>query len=111
MDDSVDLSGVCVQHDNVPSCTKAPPTSDKTSTRQFDQVLQQRHVPNGACTDLLDQEGPPSEAMERREGNDLNDEGSEGQNFSKTDATSTIVESDEQNSSRRAKRECVHDSM
>ena len=46
---------------------------------QLEQVLQQGHVFDGAWTDLHDQDGPPSGAMERLGGNDLDDEGPEGQ--------------------------------
>ena len=42
---------------------------------QFEQVLQDERVPGGAWTDLLDQIAPPAEAIERPEGNELNEEG------------------------------------
>ena len=50
--------------------------------------------PRGAWTDVLDQDRAPSEAMERPEGNDLEDEGPEGQQTSKTFATSAEIEAD-----------------
>ena len=39
---------------------------------QQEQVLQNGQVPDGVWTDLLDQDRPPAEAVERAEGNELN---------------------------------------
>ena len=39
---------------------------------QLEQVLQNGQVPDGVWTDLLDQDRPPAEAVERLEGNELN---------------------------------------
>ena len=38
-------------------------------------MLQDGRVPDGACTDLLDQGRPLAEAVERPKGNDLDEEG------------------------------------
>ena len=43
--------------------------------RKFGHVLQSGEVPDGVWTDLLDQEGPLADAVERPEGNELNEEG------------------------------------
>ena len=49
------------------------------TTSDQQQLLQHGHVPDGAWTDVLDQDGTPTEAMEKPERNDLDDEGAEGQ--------------------------------
>ena len=104
MDDAVDCL-VCAQHDVLPSRTRASPTSEtilheidsfNLLPSHFEQVLQQGHVPDGAWTHLLDQDGPPSEAMETRR--------------KRLDDEATDIESDRHNSSHRTKRECVRDS-
>ena len=91
MDDSVDLSGVRTTRTLHQAAREhlRPATARETvlhefssanvSHGQFEQVLQQRHVADGAWTDLLDHDGPLSEALERPEGNDLGDEGPGGQ--------------------------------
>ena len=42
---------------------------------QFEQVLQNRQVPDGVSTDLVDPDRPPAEAVERPEDTELNWEG------------------------------------
>ena len=42
---------------------------------QFEQVLQNGRVPDAALTDRLDQSAPPAEAVQRPQGNELDEEG------------------------------------
>ena len=87
MDDTVELFGACTtrrsteQHQSTSVQRQRATFVHEISSAnllpsQFEQVLQQGHVPDRAWTNLLEQDGPPSEAVERPEGNDL--EQSEG---------------------------------
>ena len=63
----VELFGVCT--------TRVCLEQHLSMLSQFEQVLQNGQVLGGVWTDLLDQDGPPAEAVERPERNELNEEG------------------------------------
>ena len=86
MDGLVELCGVfttrhcTVQLLSIRPATKRETFLDEVSTAnllpsQFEQVLQDGRIPDGAWTDLLDQSVPSAEAVERPVGNELDEEG------------------------------------